>query len=78
MNSVEQWHGGALPDRLIPDKTQQQWTIRRDVDKARRRNGAQRIGPLVNESWLLFIYDMSSYLDLSRSTVQQWEGSIAM
>ncbi|KAK9083935.1 hypothetical protein Scep_030406 [Stephania cephalantha] len=28
-----------LPDRLIPDETQQQWTRRRDFDEARRRDG---------------------------------------
>ncbi|KAK9105096.1 hypothetical protein Scep_021940 [Stephania cephalantha] len=31
--------GGALPDRLIPDEAQQQWTRRRDFDEARRRDG---------------------------------------
>ncbi|KAK9149147.1 hypothetical protein Scep_007904 [Stephania cephalantha] len=30
--------GGALPDRSIPDETQQQWTMRRDFDEARRRD----------------------------------------
>ncbi|KAK9083980.1 hypothetical protein Scep_030451 [Stephania cephalantha] len=36
---VEQRRGGALPDRSIPDETQQQWTMRRDFDEARRRDG---------------------------------------
>ncbi|KAK9125417.1 hypothetical protein Scep_014263 [Stephania cephalantha] len=38
-NRVEQRRGGALPDRLIPDETQQQWTLGCDVDEARRRDG---------------------------------------
>ncbi|KAK9118811.1 hypothetical protein Scep_016904 [Stephania cephalantha] len=39
VNDVEQRRGGALPDRSIPDETQQQWTMRRDFDEARRRDG---------------------------------------
>ncbi|KAK9148340.1 hypothetical protein Scep_007097 [Stephania cephalantha] len=68
---VEKRRGGALPDRLIPDEAQQQWSRRRDFDEARRRDGllanetrgVGHVGPLANESWLLFICDMSSYLD---------------
>ncbi|KAK9100324.1 hypothetical protein Scep_023754 [Stephania cephalantha] len=36
---MEQRRGGALPDRSIPDETQQQWTRRCDFDEARRRDG---------------------------------------
>ncbi|KAK9111183.1 hypothetical protein Scep_018702 [Stephania cephalantha] len=36
---MEQRRGGALPDRLIPNETQQQWTLGCDVDEARRRDG---------------------------------------
>ncbi|KAK9165786.1 hypothetical protein Scep_000977 [Stephania cephalantha] len=39
VNDVEQRRGGALPDRSIPDETQQQWTRKRDFDEARRRDG---------------------------------------
>ncbi|KAK9094040.1 hypothetical protein Scep_025509 [Stephania cephalantha] len=39
VNGVEQRHGGSLSDRSIPDETQQQWTMRRDFDEARRRDG---------------------------------------
>ncbi|KAK9158542.1 hypothetical protein Scep_005116 [Stephania cephalantha] len=35
MNEVEQRRGGALPERSIPDETQQLWTMRRDFDEAR-------------------------------------------
>ncbi|KAK9157290.1 hypothetical protein Scep_003864 [Stephania cephalantha] len=38
VNDAEQRRGGALPDRLIPDETQQQWTLGCDVDEARRRD----------------------------------------
>ncbi|KAK9126024.1 hypothetical protein Scep_014870 [Stephania cephalantha] len=38
-NGVEKRRGGALPDRLIPDEVQQQWSRRRDFDEARRRDG---------------------------------------
>ncbi|KAK9101239.1 hypothetical protein Scep_024669 [Stephania cephalantha] len=69
-NGAEKRRGGALPDRLIPDEAQQQWTKRRDFDEARRRDellahetrGVGHVGPLASESWLLFICDMSSYL----------------
>ncbi|KAK9083920.1 hypothetical protein Scep_030391 [Stephania cephalantha] len=38
-NGVEQRCGAALPDRLIPDETQQQWTLGCDFDEARRCDG---------------------------------------
>ncbi|KAK9105242.1 hypothetical protein Scep_022086 [Stephania cephalantha] len=40
MNGVEQWRGGTLPDQSIPEETQQQWTMRREFDEARRRDGS--------------------------------------
>ncbi|KAK9095094.1 hypothetical protein Scep_026563 [Stephania cephalantha] len=39
VNDVEQRRGGALPDRSIPDETQQQWTTRHDFDEALLRDG---------------------------------------
>ncbi|KAK9148827.1 hypothetical protein Scep_007584 [Stephania cephalantha] len=39
VNDVEQRCGGALPDRSIPDETQQKWTRRRDFEETRRRDG---------------------------------------
>ncbi|KAK9158608.1 hypothetical protein Scep_005182 [Stephania cephalantha] len=54
-NGVEQRRGGALPDRLIPDEAQQQWTRSRDFDEARRRDGGER-----RRSWDLGCYSRVS------------------
>ncbi|KAK9101007.1 hypothetical protein Scep_024437 [Stephania cephalantha] len=36
---ARQRRDGALPDRSIPDETQQQWTTRHDFDEALLRDG---------------------------------------
>ncbi|KAK9087530.1 hypothetical protein Syun_029924 [Stephania yunnanensis] len=38
-NGVKQRHSGALPDRSIPDETQQQWTTMHDFGEALLHNG---------------------------------------
>ncbi|KAK9089261.1 hypothetical protein Scep_028343 [Stephania cephalantha] len=68
-NGVEQRHGGALSGRSIPDETT---TVDNGGVTSTKLDDAMDFlslkfcwlsGPLASESWLLFICDMSSYLD---------------
>ncbi|KAK9119712.1 hypothetical protein Scep_017805 [Stephania cephalantha] len=90
VNGVEQRRGGALPDRSIPDETQQQWTTRHDFDEALFRDGllakkTRGVGHGTYEAIVGCRVRISrserdvlrTICDFSRPTIQQGEGSTA-